>query len=51
MVLAQFQYICKVNERKQINRKRRKRMTDKNNDSDPAVAMTSVDLRVSFANT
>ena len=26
-------------------------MTDKNNDSDPAVTMTSLDLRISFANT
>jgi len=51
MVLAQFQNICKVNETKQINRKRRIRMTDKNNDNDPAVSMTSLDFRISFANT
>jgi hypothetical protein len=36
--------------RKKANKqnKRRKRMTDKNNDSDQAVSMTSRDLRIKF---
>jgi len=39
--------------RKKANKQKKggKRMTDKNNDSDPAVAMTSLDLRIKVSRT